>query len=59
MICFDNYQLNVSLIKFDLNEEADLKRRWRDLSKFVEKGKFVTKIFFQVMLNEVPNIFEK
>ena len=59
MICFDNYQLNVSLIKFDLNEEADLKRRWRGLSKFVEKGKFVTKIFFQVMLNEVPNIFEK
>ena len=59
MSCFDNYQLNVSLIKFDLNEEVDLKRRWRSLSKFVEKGKFVTKIFFQVMLNEVPNIFEK
>ena len=59
MSCFDNYQLNVSLIKFDLNEEVDLKRRWSGLSKFVEKGKFVTKIFFQVMLNEVPNIFEK
>ena len=59
MSCYDNYQLNVSLIKFDLNEELDLKSRWRGLSKFAEKGKFLTKIFFQTMLNEVPNIFEK
>ena len=31
----------------------------RDLSESFEKGKFVTKIFFQIMLNEVLKTCEK
>ena len=34
-------------------------RGWEGLSEFVKKEKFVEKIFFQIMLNEVLNEFEK
>ena len=35
-------------------------RGWRRrVSEFVKKGKFVTNLFFQIMLNEVLKIFGK
>ena len=34
-------------------------RGWRGLSESVKKGKFVTKIFFQIILNEILKICVK